>query len=62
MVMVKKRGNFSTPRENDDVKGRSAIRKSNISMQGEASRHKKPVVLTKLKFLEKAKNEKPSRA
>jgi hypothetical protein len=51
MVRVMKPARYKLSVE--DVLARSDIKKSNISMRGEHNRHKRPINLAKLKFLEK---------
>jgi hypothetical protein len=63
MVRVVRSTKFSLSREHrSKLANRSPIEKSNASLKGEYLRHKKPVKLAPLKFLERNEDEKPKSA
>jgi hypothetical protein len=63
MVRVVRSTKFSLSREQrSKLAARSQTEKSNASFKGEYLRHKKPVKLASLKFLERNKDEEPKSA
>lgn len=60
MVRVIKRVKFKLNKE--DMRDKTSTERSNISLKGEHLRHRKPIKLPTVKFLERNKDEKPKSA